>query len=160
MLRNQLNVGINYTGLRRRLTIKFVGFLVAVLAIQTFSVATVNFTGFFKSLVFHLTFPMIFTGIRCSQNMFYVDLIREVLNLVNKKLEEIVAHKRDKMAFILFANELQKCSKKVGETSLYHQVMALKRIYEKIWDITNLINKCFGWSLLAIVNIMNMHVET
>lgn len=55
------------------------------------------------------------------------------------------------MAFILFADKLHKFDKKDARTSLYDQLMTLKQIYGKIWDVSNLINDCFGWSLLAIV---------
>lgn len=73
---------------------------------------------------------------------------------MNQKLEEIITKNRDKMAFILYADKLQKFDKKDPKTTLYDSLMTLKQIYGKIWDVSNLINDCFGWSLLAIVKLI------
>ncbi|CRL06940.1 CLUMA_CG019782, isoform A [Clunio marinus] len=84
--------------------------------------------------------------------MFYVDLIKEKLNLVNNKLDDTIRRNREKMAFAIYTNKLQRFDQRIEKrSSLYDQLMALKQVYGKIWDISNLINDCFGWSLLAIV---------
>lgn len=89
----------------------------------------------------------------CIQNMLYVDLMNDKLCLINKKLQDIVNKNRDKLAFIFHPEKIAKNDFKGinKNSSLYEQLMALKQIYGKIWDITNLINDCFGWSLLVIV---------
>lgn len=160
MLQNQLLVNINYSKLRQRLILKYFIIMAVVLAIHTTSIVAVTINGLFFRYYLHLIITIAIIRIRCIQNMFYVDLIKEKLNLMNQKLEEIISKNRDKMAFILCADKLQKFDKKDGKTSLYDQLMTLKQIYGKIWDVSNLINDCFGWSLLAIVRITNMHVDT
>lgn len=151
LLQNQLLVHINYGGLRKRLYIKYSIIAVIVLAIHATSIVSVCINKLFFRYYLHLILPISIIRIRCLQNMFYVDLIKEKLNLVNQKLEDIVKKNRDKMAFIIFADKLQKFEKKDSKTSLYENLMTLKQIYGKIWDVSNLINDCFGWSLLAIV---------
>lgn len=85
--------------------------------------------------------------------IYFISYRNEKLCLINKKLRDIVTRNRDKLAFIMYPE--QKSSKNdfngIKNSSLYEQLMALKQIYGKIWDVTNLINDCFGWSLLVIV---------
>lgn len=155
LLQNQLLVNINYSSLRKRLYIKYFIIMTIVIAIHTTSIVSVSISGLSFRYYVHLILPVFIVRVRCIQNMFYVDLIKEKLDLVNQKLEDIVKKNRDKMAFILFADKIQKFEKKDARTTLYDQLMTLKQIYGKIWDVSNLINDCFGWSLLAIVKFIN-----
>lgn len=159
LLQNQLLVNIKYDRLRKRLYIKYFIIAAMILAIHTTSIVSVTVNGLFFRYYLHLILPIAIIRIRCIQNMFYVDLIKEKLNLVNQKLDDIVKKNRDKMAFIIFADKLQKFEKKDAKTTLYEQLMTLKQIYGKIWDVSNLINDCFGWSLLAIVQCLKVHVK-
>lgn len=154
LLQNQLLVNINYGRLRKRLYIKYFIIMSIVIAIHTTSIVSVSINGLSFRYYVHLILPVFIVRIRCIQNMFYVDLIKEKLDLMNQKLEDIVKKNRDKMAFIMFADKLQKFEKKDTKTTLYEQLMTLKQIYGKIWDVSNLINDCFGWSLLAIVTLL------
>lgn len=153
LLQNQLLVGVSYAKLRKRLLFKYFIILTLVCGVHVTSLVAVTVTsGSDFRYYFYLIFPILIIRIRCIQNMFYVDLIKEKLMLVNFKLDDIVRKNKDKMAFILFADKLQKFNqKKSMKSSLYEQLMTLKQIYGKVWDISNLINDCFGWSLLTIV---------
>lgn len=153
LLQNQLLVNINYRKLRNRLFIKYFIILAIVLSIHVASIASVIISAYNVRYYLYLIWPILIVRLRCIQNMFYVDLIKDKLSLMNQKLEDIIKRNRDKMAFVLFADKLQKFDqKKDSKSSLYDQVMTLKQIYGKVWDISNLINDCFGWSLLAIGN--------
>ena len=151
LLQNQLLVNINYSRLRKQLLIKYFIIIVVISAIQAISIVSVTINGLFFRYYLHLILPIGIIRIRCIQNMFYVDLIKEKLRLMNQKLNDIIKKNHDKMAFILFADRLQKFERREMKTSLYDQLMTLKQIYGKVWDVSNLINDCFGWSLLAIV---------
>jgi hypothetical protein len=144
MLQNQLLVTINYSSLRQRLLLKYFVIEFILVIIQVTSIVSTVINQLFFLYYLHLIFTIFVIRIRCVQNMFYVDLMKEKLNLVNKKLEEIITKNRDKMIFILAADKLQKFDKKGVKTSLYDQLMTLKQIYGKIWDVSNLINDCFG----------------
>lgn len=156
LLQNQLLVNINYGRLRKRLLVKYFIILIIVLSIQGISIVSVTSNRIFFHYHLHLITPIFVIRIRCLQNMFYVDLIKEKLNLMNQKLEDIIKKNHDKMAFILFADKLQKFEKRDMKTSLYDQLMTLKQVYGKVWDVSNLINDCFGWSLLAIVKFFHL----
>lgn len=144
MLQNQLLVTINYASLRKRLLIKYFTIEFVLVIIQVISIVSTVINDLFFLYYVHLIFTIFIIRIRCIQNMFYVDLIKEKLNLMNAKLKDIIAKNRDKMIFILAAEKLQKFDKKNVKTSLYDQLMTLKQIYGKIWDVSNLINDCFG----------------
>lgn len=151
MLQNHLLVHINYSSLRQSLLLKYFIIELVLLIIHAISIVSTIINGLFFSYYLHLILPIFIIRIRCIQNMFYVDLIKEKLNMMNKKLEEIIARNRDKMAFILVADKLQKFDKKKEpKTALYDQLMTLKQIYGKIWDISNLINDCFGKTFISI----------
>lgn len=155
MLQNHLLVNINYASLRQKLLFKYLIIELALTIIHVTSITSTVINNLFFSYYLHLILPIFVIRIRCIQNMFYVDLIKEKLDVLNKKLEEIIVKNRDKVAFILVSEKLQKFGKKDSKTTLYDQLMTLKQIYGKVWDVSNLINDCFGWSLLAVVSFFD-----
>ena len=144
MLQNQLLVTINYSSLRQRLMTKYFIIGLVLIVIHTTSIISTVANDLFFVYYLHLIIPIFVIRIRCLQKIFYVDLIKEKLNLMNKKLEDIIAKNRDKIIYVLASDKLQKFDKKGYKTSLYDQLMTLKQIYGKIWDVSNLINDCFG----------------
>ena len=151
MFQNQLLVNVKYEELRKRFYIKFSLVACILIIIQGISIFTIFSGHYFVKYYYHLIIPTFFVRVRCLQNMFYVDLINEKLNLLNQKLHDIVHKNKDKLAYVIFADKLQDFNgKKPFKKSLYDQLLVLKQIYGRIWDVSNLINNCFGWSLLGI----------
>lgn len=152
-LNNKLLVNINYQKMRQKLIFKNSIIMLIVSIIQAVSVSFAVKSGNMESYQLHLILTNFIIRLRCIQNMFYVDLMNYKLCLINKKLGDIVNRNRDKLAFILYPEKVSKneFNGVHKNSSLYDQLMALKQIYGKIWDVTNLINDCFGWSLLVIV---------
>lgn len=140
MLQNQLLVNINYQKLRQKLYFKYFIIMSIIIAVHATSIISASINELFFSYYVHLILPIFIIRCRCIQNMFYVDLIKEKLSLVNRKLDELIKKNRDKMAFVLMADKLQNFNKKDARTSLYDQLMSLKQIYGKIWDVSNLVN--------------------
>lgn len=158
LLANKLLIKVDYESLKRRLFYKYSLIWCTLLLIHITSIVSVSINQLFFKYYVHLILPVVVIRFRCIQNMFYVDLIKEKLHLMNEKLNDIINRKPDKMAFVLFADKLQIFDKKgsVREyTSLYEQIMTLKQIYGKIFDVCNLINDVFGWSLLFIVSFIH-----
>ncbi|KAG5678830.1 hypothetical protein PVAND_008464 [Polypedilum vanderplanki] len=154
LLSNKLLVKVDYKSLRRRLIYKYTLIFITLAFIHVASIVSVTINKLFFNYYVLLILPVAIIRFRCIQNMFYVDLIKSKLHLMNTKLSDIINRNDDKMAFILFADKLQKRDKKRienGTLSFYDQIMTLKQIYGKIFDVCNLINDCFGWSLLFIV---------
>lgn len=84
MLQNKLLVNINYGRLRHRLFAKYSIILIILAAIHTTSIVSVSINGLSFRYYIHLILPIFIIRIRCIQNMFYVDLIKEKLKLVNQ----------------------------------------------------------------------------
>lgn len=162
LLSNQLLVTIDYDTFKRKLLIKYFIISAILLPIHVISIVSVTLNDLFFSYHLHLIFPVIIIRFRCMQNMFYIDLVKEKLQLLNQRLERNVDRRvRDKLRFdkdkIFMVTEkfLLKREIKGSNTSLYDSIVIMKTIYGKIWDITNLCNECFGYSLLFIVNFIN-----
>lgn len=153
ILANQLLVKIDYKSIRRRLLIKYSTLVLVLVIIHVVSIVSVSiYRNAFNYYVL-LIFPIAAIRLRCIQNVFYSDLISEKLKSMNQKLTDMILQNEDKMAFILFSHKLQRFdTKKRPCSSLYEQLVTLKQIYGKIFDISNLINDVFGWSLLFVVS--------
>lgn len=146
-----LNIDYNYSVVRRRLLKKYLLISLVLITIHIASITSVSINGLFFSYYIHLIFSVIVIRFRCIQNIFYVDLINEKLQLVNQKLEKVIRRNHDKL--FLIVERFQKRDMKSINTSLYDTIMVMKTVYGKIWDITNLCNDCFGYSLLFIVSV-------
>lgn len=153
MLANQLLIHTDYNKIRRQLIIKYTLMLLVLLAIHVVSIVSVTIYSVAFSYYVHLIIPVGAIRLRCIQNMFYVDLINEKIKSMNQKLNDMINRNHDKMAYILFSHKLQKfdVKEKKISSSLYEQIITLKQIYGKIFDVSNLINDVFGWSLLFVV---------
>lgn len=159
MLQNKLYININYRQLRRRLLLKYFTILAVLFAIHGTSIATVTITGHFVPYCFHLVPTVALLRFRCIQSMFYVDNLKEKFRLMNKKLKLIQA-KQGKRIFFLFVNEFHQMTEQQLTAKRQNQLVALKRLQGNFLEVSNLINDCFGWSLLAIVKTMKSNVDT
>lgn len=72
--------------------------------------------------------------VRCLQLVFYIDLTKMRMEMVRSRLNQ----------FMMVQTKV--CSFK----QTYEKMVAMKKIYGQIWEVTHHINKCFGMSLLAI----------
>lgn len=94
---------------------------------------------------FNFTFPSIYPStlmrFRVLQVIYFICLLRTRLNLLNRELQDvqkiIVVKKRSK-----FTN------RKLNNFPL-SRILILKQIYGELFEICDLINEAFGWSLLA-----------
>lgn len=150
LLSNQLLVTVDYKFVKRKLLMKYLGISVILVTIHILSIISVSINGLFFNYYIHLIFPVAIIRFRCIQNMFYIDLIKEKLQLLNFKLQKEATVPQNDRLFIV-SEKFQKREKKAITSTL----VIMKTIYGKIWDITNLCNDCFGYSLLFIVSENN-----
>lgn len=146
MFENKLNMTVNYSDMKRK---SFLKLLISIIIVTVLPVAVIlnnYFTGDPIGYYAHCLYSTIVIRLRCLQNMLYVDMVSERLKLVNEKLEEIIKSNREDTTMVMFIDKYYDYGRKPG----FNQILSLKIIYGKIWDIMNLINDCYGWSLLAI----------
>lgn len=144
---NKLLIGIDYSIIRRKLIIKHSIIAVILLTIHIISIVSVAINGLFFYYYVHLIFPVSIIRFRCIQSTFYVDLMKDKLQLLNQKLEAKVSRREFDKLFVL------------SDKFFYDTLIIMKTIYGKIWDITNLCNDCFGYSFLFIVSLKNINFE-
>ncbi|XP_037918595.1 gustatory receptor 23a-like [Hermetia illucens] len=151
--REKLTVRTNTERWNRKYVIGFLVILLVILgndAIICFSRAMNQFTdGFWVS-----TFSREIVILRLTQCMHYVSMASERLNLLNAKIEEIVAVRKTTPTFIILEDNYGRRRFNNGtksESVSIEKILMLKQIFGHIWEVTNIINDCFGWSLLAIV---------
>lgn len=151
LLTQKLFVEISPQRLKVKLFWKIFAIFAFLLAVKIFNIVSLSYYNEHLGYILHSLWLIIIIRARCIQNIFLVDLINEYLTFLNWKLEEIIAHKSDQAPldapfFMKYPHNDFRHLKK----SPYEELVILKDVYGKIWDIANLINDAFGWSLLAI----------
>lgn len=107
---------------------------------------------------YHCLYSIFIIRVTCIQIIYFVNLLKNRLVLVDEKLKEIIIGQsianngisiysdkqalRQNIIFIL-DNSYSKCT-------IYERLIYLKRVYGKLYEICEVINQAFGWSLLAI----------
>lgn len=81
------------------------------------------------------------TRMRCVQILFYVGLLQERLEMINDELSKII--KPPAYGHSLFR-------KAILENENYEKIVILKNLYGCIWEISNMLNDCFGWSFVIM----------
>lgn len=81
------------------------------------------------------------TRMRCIQMLFYVGLLHERLERINDELNKIVQSSNNGQSFYRNA---------ILENESYERLVVLKNLYGCIWDISNMLNECFGWSFVVV----------
>lgn len=86
-----------------------------------------------------ICYPKIVLRVSCIQVLFYIDVVRDRLDMIAEWL-------RCPTKFSI---------SKIEQTNLnnveYSEIQLLKQLYGQVWEIGCVVNKCFGWSLLVIV---------
>lgn len=150
IMKNKLFININNERLAKKYRVKLLGMVAVLVSVTIFNFIALEYFDQKLSYLFHCLPPILIIRARCLQNIFLVDLIDEHLVYFNLKLEEIIENKLDKLNAILFVMKYQSNDFRHVKRPVYDEINILKDVYGKIWDITNLINDAFGWSLLAI----------
>lgn len=81
------------------------------------------------------------TRMRSIQISFYVGLLRDRLEKINDELFKIVQPPDSDQSLYRKASL---------ENENYERLQALKNLYGCIWDISNMLSDCFGWSFVII----------
>lgn len=108
----------------------------------------------------HMVYSMLLIRVRCIQNIFYVDLLKERLHWLAEKILTLAYYNDDDQNGIALVENNNKRAKNSMQNAMYSELISLKRIYGSIWDTNCLLNDCFGWSLLAIVTHNFIHLTS
>lgn len=158
LFNTKLQLFISYRNEKRALFIRLLILLCTFLLIKSGLFIHLYYGGYLNSFWFHCVYSNWIARLRSAQVLFYVYLLRSRLILVNEKVKEILISRNRQSGNL---NEWQPIVNKrnialVFDTSsskfsTYDRLLNLKQIYGELYEICELINITFGWSLLAII---------
>lgn len=149
----KLSVDISGANIRRKFLWKIVSIVLFLVIGIALNIGALTFYEVPLGYLLHSLWPLVIIRARCIHNIFLVDLITEYLTYFNRILVDIIASTVDKQELIQerFLIDYTKSDfRHLAHKTPYMKLMVLKDVYGYIWDITNLINDTFGWSLLAV----------
>lgn len=119
--------------------------------------------------VFFMLFHILAIRVSCVQNIFYVDLVCDRLQWVGKVLNEmeskeaaaaVAVENSEWNVFAIGDGGDHVLRRRRRHTTEYAELLALKKVYGRIWDVSGLVNDCLGWSLLAVITHSFIHLTT
>lgn len=147
---------IDYSTLKRKYFFKFTVILLMSKGLLIFLLIFLVLGNRKSTFLFwlHASFSIVVVNMRCIQNIFFVDLLRERLEFLNQGLTQISQRNRKTSKLILYVESYDPKNRSKKSSPMreeFNEVLALKQIYGMIWNASILLNDCFGWSVLAIV---------
>lgn len=136
MFERNFSKRINYRRLKSKYLISFFVPLLCLAAIRLFFVYHLiiyHTDAKFRFYWFHQVQSLIVSRVRCLQVAFYVNLIDDRIRWIHLELIQIMGHQTRR-----------------NNVSVEHKIVFLRQIYKMIYDVSVLINRSFGWSLLFI----------
>lgn len=126
---------INYKRLQRKYSVWFFTPTTALAIIRIYYVYHLmhHKDANFRFFWFHCVQSLLVSRVRCIQTAFYADLINDRIKWIHEVLQTIVVQRNH-----------------LSQRELQTKIVFLRQIYSMIYDISILINKSFGWSLLFI----------
>lgn len=155
LFNQKLQIFISYKQERRQLWMRFIIILGILVSIKFALIIHLQWRGQLVSFWYHCFYSIWVNRIRCVQVLFFVYSLRSRLILVNEKLREILSaigvpdnvnYIQPKPKNVVFVLDTS-----FTRHSIYERLLNLKEIYAELYEICELINITFGWSLLAII---------
>ncbi len=153
----KLNRPIDHATLKRKYLFKFSVILFISNGLLLFLLMFLAFGHRKSTFLFwlHVSFSIAVVNMRCTQNIFFVDFLRERLEFLNQRLIEIAQRNSKQSKLILYVEAYDHRNRLTKPSPMHNkefdEILALKQIYGLIWNASILLNNCFGWSVLAIV---------
>lgn len=97
--------------------------------------------------------PFTVCCLRYVQIYILISLIKDRFHLINQKIERLQLNSAEKFKTNHEVLVMTKGDLNNSDLSAVEQLIILRQLYDKLWELTQLTNKCFGLSLL--VNIGN-----
>lgn len=158
LFNTKLQLFISYRKENQVLFLRMFIFMALLIGIKVFLVIHLNWRGHLSGFWLHCLYSVLITRMRCAQVLFFVQMLRSRLALVNEKLKEIIIGRglRDNSAnewrpVIDTKNIVFVLDNSFSKHSVYDRLLFLKQIYGELYEICELINITFGWSLLALI---------
>lgn len=158
LFNTKLDIFLSYHREKRALLIRFMSLVFIFVAIKIGLITHLHYMNRLNSFWYHCLFSIWIMRLRCVQVLFFVYSLRSRLILVNDKVNEILTarniqttnarqlHQNNDNRNVVFVLDTSN-----AKYSTYDRLLNLKQIYGELYEICELINITFGWSLLAII---------
>lgn len=158
LFQQKLKHNFDYAKEKRSISFKILVIFMILVLINAMSIYHLYITSTLKYFWYPSYYSFGYIWMRSLQVSFYLILLNNRLNIIDRKLNEFTnsgdflskkwpvtsdSIQNKSHAIFIFHNSFRKALK-------YDQLMNLKRIYGKLFEISDLIDDSFGWSLLAI----------
>lgn len=158
LFNTKLKIFISYRNEKKELFIRMTLLLVTFVLIKVGLMWHLYSQKRFGSFWCHCLYSIWIMRLRCVQVLFFVYLLRSRLILVNEKVKEILTARNLHSAYnqtewqpiVDTRNIVFVMDNSNTKYSTYERLLNLKQIYGELYEICELINITFGWSLLAI----------
>lgn len=158
LFNTKLQIFLSYQREKKALLIRLSSLLLTFIGVKIALLIHLHYIDRLNSFWYHCLFSIWIMRLRCVQVLFFVYLLRTRLILVNDKVKEILAarnirtvntnqlHPTTDSRNVVFVLDTSN-----AKYSTYDRLLNLKQIYGELYEICELINITFGWSLLAII---------
>lgn len=151
----KLQIFMSYQKEKTAMFIRFSSLLFAFVSIKVALMFHLHYSGRLSNFWYHCLFSIWIMRLRCVQVLFFVYLMRARLILISDKVKEILAAKANNTNQFDIIGDTRNIvfvlDTSAAKYSVYDRLLSLKQIYGEIYEICELINNQFGWSLLAII---------
>jgi gustatory receptor len=150
-LQRKLNIIIDYTDSRRRISMRLASLLCFYIFCETVFVLLVmmrNDTEFFEYWAVYLL-PFIVCCLKYSQTIGFVQLLKSRYQLLNDKLSSLRWIKPEKK--LIVGKEYESCPKMLVQTTTFDEMLVIRGLLNRMFDLSSLVNRLFGWSMLVNV---------
>lgn len=154
LFHTKLQAKILYHRERRTMLFRFAMMLLTFIGLKVVLMIHLYNIESLSSLWYHCLYSIWITRLRCVQVLCFISLLRDRLILMNDKIKEILAARN---SFVGFSNDWRPISntwntvavfdQSMPKFSVYDRLINLKQIYGELYEICQLINVTYGWSV-------------
>lgn len=157
LLHSKLQLNISYHSEKNAIFIRLASVMFIFMIIRTIFTFDLYYEYNINTFPYRLIFSAWTIQLRSIQVLFFVYLIRTRLQFVSDQLNEMLipstfcGKSKTQWKFFRDTCSIFVLDMSLAKRSLYDRLVNLKQVYGELYEICELINVTFGWSLLTII---------
>lgn len=157
LLSSKLQLSISYRKEIHDIFIRFTAIVFLLVLLRTYLTYDLDYHYQINNFFYECAFSILLLRMRSIQVVFFVCLLRKRLRLVSEKLKEMLVtcnlygKTKSQWTFSRDTSKIFVLDMTSAKHSVYDRLLSLKQIYGELYEISELMNITFGWSLLTIV---------
>lgn len=157
LLHSKLQLNISYQNEKKVIFIRLSSAIFIFMIIRTIFTFDLYYGYDINTFPYRLIFSAWTIQLRSIQVLFFVYLLRTRLQFVSDQLDEMLVpsnfcgKSNSQWKFYRDTSSIFVLDMSAAKRSLYYRLVNLKQVYGELYEICELINVTFGWSLLTII---------